>query len=527
LADCVGMFAFALWDAERRELTLARDRMGEKPLYYGLMGRALLFGSELKALRAHPVFEPRLDMESLALFLGRHYVPAPRSIYEGVHKLPPGCILTISGPDIPEPRPYWTISGTMEQALADPFQGSDQEALDQLDALLRSVAAKQMISDAPLGAFLSGGVDSSLVTAVMQQVASEPVRTFTIGFDEPGWDEAADAARVAAHLGTAHTTLTAEPADALDAVDRLPDIYDEPFSDASQIPTFLVSRLTREHVTVSLSGDGGDEVFAGYNRHVAAPGLWRRLAPLPPGLRKRAGAMLGGVNPAFMDRFYHIVEPLLPGRLRMRLPGDKLAKVAGLLSADSFQELYSRLVANWLEPSRMILEPSGPGQAWSLPRLPDAGGDLALWMQAMDAATYLPDDIMAKVDRASMAVSLETRAPYLDHRVVRFGFSLPRRLRVRNGKGKWLLRTLLARYVPPELVERPKMGFGVPIDRWLRGPLRQWACDLLSEDALRQRGLIDPAPVQKALQEHLSGKKDHHYRLWSVLMLQAWLARWM
>lgn len=527
LADSAGMFAFALWDAERRELILGRDRMGEKPMYYGLAGRTFLFGSELKALRAHPNFSPGLDRDSLALFLHRHYVPAPRSIYEGVRKLPPGCTLTVSGPDVPEPRPYWSLADTLQSALDDPFRGDENEALDRLDELLRSVVRGQMISDAPLGAFLSGGIDSSLVAAVMQQVASAPVRTFTIGFDEPGWDEAADARRVAAWLGTEHATLTAAPSDALETVERLPDIYDEPFSDASQIPTFLVSKLTREHVTVSLSGDGGDETFAGYNRHVTGPGLWRRLSKLPRPLRRTIGRTLGAVSPAMADKGYRVLQPLLPERLQMRLPADKLAKAAALLPARDFRDFYDRTIANWPRPGRLVPHGRQALRNWAGPDLPETKGDLALWMQAMDASTYLPDDIMAKVDRASMAVSLETRAPYLDHRVVGFGFSLPPELRVRSGKGKWLLRRLLSRYVPPELVERPKMGFGVPLDQWLRGPLRQWAEDMLSESALRARGLLDPAPVQRALREHLSGRKDHQYRLWSVLMLQAWLARWM
>jgi len=527
LADSVGMFALALWDAQERRLVLARDRIGEKPLYYGVMGGCLLFGSELKALRAHPNFEARLDPEALSWFLRRHYTPTPLSIYQNVRKLPPGTMLAVSGPNVGDPEPYWSLSETLAEALDAPFQGSEDEALDALDALLRNVVRNQMISDAPLGAFLSGGIDSSLITAVMQQVSTNPVRTFTIGFNEPGWDEAEDAAKVAKHLGTNHTTLTASPAQALEVVERLPDIYDEPFSDASQIPTYLVSKLTREHVTVSLSGDGGDEIFAGYNRHAVGPGLWRNMSRLPAGARKSAGFLLGRIPPPMADKAYRVLEPLLPERLRMRLPADKLAKVAGLMSARNFQDVYAGAVTNWPEPDCLLLSQPDGGTAWRTPALPDTGGDLTLWMQAMDAATYLPDDIMAKVDRASMAVSLETRAPFLDHRVVRFGFSLPLELRVRNGKGKRLLHRLLSRYVPAKLIERPKMGFGVPLDQWLRGPLRPWAEDLLSTESLKRWSLLKPAPIQAAWREHLAGKRDHQYRLWSVLMLQAWLTRWM
>jgi asparagine synthase (glutamine-hydrolysing) len=527
LADSVGMFALALWDAKERRLVLARDRMGEKPLYYGMMGGSLLFGSELKALRAHPNFEARLNPEALAWFLRRHYTPAPLSIYQNVHKLPPGTTITVCGPTLGAPEPYWSLSQTLAEAMASPFQGSEDEALDALDGLLRDVVRNQMISDAPLGAFLSGGIDSSLVTAMMQRVSANPVRTFTIGFNEPGWDEAQEAAKVAKHLGTDHTTLTASPAQALEIVERLPDVYDEPFSDASQIPTYLVSKLTREHVTVSLSGDGGDEIFAGYNRHALGPGLWKRMSRLPTGIRKPAGFLLERLSPAFVDKAYGLAEPLLPESLRMRLPADKLAKVANLMSAGNFQDVYASAVANWPDSESLLLSRPSGATAWRAPDLPDAGGDLTLWMQAMDAATYLPDDIMAKVDRASMAVSLETRAPFLDHRVVRFGFSLPLELRVRNGKGKRLLRRLLSRYVPAKLIERPKMGFGVPLDQWLRGPLRPWAEDLLSTESLKRWSLLNPTPIQAAWREHLSGKRNHQYRLWSVLMLQAWLARWM
>jgi asparagine synthase (glutamine-hydrolysing) len=530
LARCTGMFALALWDRRERTLFLARDRMGEKPLYYGFGhgpdGPAFLFGSELKSLRPHPALDPAIDRAALAQYLRLHYVPAPRSILKSVRKLPAGTWLAVpaSGASRPEPRAYWTLAGAVEAGLSQPFAGSEEEASRDLEQALRRTVRGQMVADVPLGAFLSGGVDSSLVVALMQAESARPVRTFTIGFGEAAYDESREAARVAAHLGTDHTELRARPEDGLAVVEGLADIYDEPFSDASQIPTFLVSRLTREHVTVALSGDGGDEIFAGYNRHFWGAALWGRLGGLPPALRGIGGAALRALSPTAWNRIFGLAGPLLPGRLRQRLPGYKLHKLADLLPAKDRADFYRRMVSNWQRPE-LVARDRDPG----LPDWPEAPANctgFTAWMQFTDAATYLPDDIMAKVDRASMAVSLETRAPYLDHRVVEAAWRLPLSMKVADGQGKRILRRILDRFVPRELIDRPKMGFGVPIDAWLRGPLREWAEGLLEPGRMERQGFLDPAPVRAAWAEHQSGRADHHYRLWNVLMFQAWLERW-
>ena len=531
LGRFVGMFALALWDRREQVLILARDRMGEKPLYYGWGhgpdGPALFFGSELKALRAHPAFDPAINRAALAQYLRFHYVPAPRSIYSAARKLPPGTWLRLSAGDPsvrPEPRAYWTLSGAVAAGLNDPFVGSEEEASRDLETLLLRAVRNQMIADVPLGAFLSGGVDSSLVVALMQAQSSRPVRTFTIGFDDATYNEAKEAARVAAHLGTDHTELYATPEDGLAVVSRLPELYDEPFSDASQIPTFLVSRLTRQHVTVALSGDGGDEIFAGYNRHFWGAALWSRLDGLPQPLRALGAATLRSLSPAAWNRVFAACDPLLPASLRQRLPGYKLHKLAELLPARDRADFYLRMVSNWPDPG-LVVQDNDPGRpAW--PEIPPGLTGFTPWMQFMDMATYLPDDIMAKVDRASMGVSLETRAPFLDHRVVEAAWRLPLSMKVAGGQGKRILRRILYRYVPQALIERPKMGFGAPIDAWLRGPLKSWAEGLLDPGLLRRQGYLRPEPVRVAWDEHVSGRRDNHYRLWNILMFQAWLARW-
>ena len=532
LKRTTGMFALALFDRSERVLHLARDRMGEKPLYYGKMRGTILFGSELKALRAHPAFAGEVDPSALLAYLRLQYVPAPLCIYDSVRKLPPGTVLTLSlDPDapLPEPRAYWSMKDAAARAMADPFTGTEDQAVDALDGLLRTVVGNQMISDVPLGAFLSGGIDSSLVTALMQAQSDRPVRTFTIGFTDKAYDESKDSAAVARHLGTDHTELTASPDDGLEVIARLPELFDEPFADASQIPTFLVSRLTRAHVSVCLSGDGGDEMFAGYNRHFWAPALLDRFGPLPRVLRQGLAAGLSALSPSAWNRIFSALDPVLPERFRQRMPGYKLHKLAEVLPASGPEDMYRRLTAVRQHPERLLARGGDAGAARRLPEHPDFGpgrNGFTRFMQYMDAATYLPDDIMVKVDRAAMGVSLESRAPYLDHRVFEFAWRLPMSMKTGQGKGKLILRRLLSRYVPESLFERPKMGFGVPIDAWLRGPLRSWAEGLLNEKRMADRGLINPAPVRAAWKTHLSGRRDLHYPLWNILMFQAWLERW-
>jgi asparagine synthase (glutamine-hydrolysing) len=539
LARLTGMFALALWDRDEGMLTLARDRMGEKPLYYGRVGqagragRALVFGSELKALRAHPGFGSGLNMDALALYLRYQYVPEPRTIYKDVYKLPPGHLLTLRADrpadPLPEPVPYWTLRETVNRAQADPFSGSEAEAADQLEAMLRGVVRNQMLSDVPLGALLSGGVDSSLITALMQAESSRPVKSFTIGFADANYDESADAARVAAHLGTEHTSLTVSPSDVLALVSELPAVYDEPFSDASQLPTYMVSRLTRDHVTVCLTGDGGDELFAGYNRHVSAPAIWARLRHLPPALGNAAAAAVRLVPPGGWDALFRGAGTLLPGLARIRTPGLKAHKLADALTARTRESLYKRLVSTWPDPP--VLVPGAPTpEPSTMVDSPDQWPPLAdytRWMQYLDTMTYLPGDILHKVDRATMAVSLESRAPYLDHRVAEFAWRLPLSMLVQGGRGKAILRRVLDRHVPRPLVDRPKAGFDVPLDAWLRGPLKEWASDLLSAERLEQQGLFDARLVARQMADHHSGRRDNQHRLWNLLMFQAWYERWM
>jgi len=520
-----GMFAFALWDRRERVLFLARDRFGEKPLYYGWMGDVLLFASELKALRAHPGFRGAIRREALAFPLRYAYIPAPLSIYEDIGKLPPASFLKVRTDrrEQARPTPYWSLREVVERGLAEPYRGTEAQAAEELDALLRDAVRLRMISDVPLGAFLSGGIDSSTVVALMQAQSSQPVRTFSIGFYEDEYNEARQAHAVAHHLRTEHTELYVTPREAMDVVPLLPTLYDEPFADSSQIPTFLVSKLARHSVTVSLSGDGGDEVFGGYNRYVWGRRLWNRMRLAPGPLRRLAAGGITGVSPRFWDALFQGVGPVLPRSWRQRLPGDKMHKLAGVLALTSPKAMYLRLASLWLEPEQVVLGASGQATADYL---------LAQWpgfpqyehnAMYLDAMTYLPDDILAKVDRASMGVSLEGRIPYLDPRVVELAWKLPLAMKVREGQGKRILRRVLHRYVPRELVERPKMGFGIPIGDWMRGPLRDWTEALLDESRLRQEGYFDPRPIRKKWQEHLSGHHNWQYDLWNVLMFQAWL----
>lgn len=538
LTRCVGMFALALWDRATRTLTLARDRMGEKPLYYGWVRGALVFGSELKALRAYPGFDKAIDRGALALFMRHNYVPAPWSIFENIWKLPPGCYVQFAAAGFPpgafprgrgEVKPYWSVRDVAEAGLLHPFTDSEAAAVEKLETLLKQSIASQMVADVPLGAFLSGGIDSSTVVALMQAQGSRPVKTFTIGFHEGEYNEATHAAAVARHLGTDHTELYVTPEEAMAVIPRLPALYDEPFADSSQIPTFLVAQLARQHVTVSLSGDGGDELFGGYNRYFWTRALWKRLGTVPVPMRRALAAVMTAPSPHTWNRVFALLGPLLPRRLRVQLAGDKMHKLAELVGLDSQEAVYRYLVSHWKHPAEeLVIGATEPQTILS---------DRADWpaaltqgrrpfeevMMFLDQLTYLPDDILVKVDRAAMGVSLETRVPLLDHRVVEFAWRLPLSMKIRDGQSKWVLRQVLYQYVPRELIERPKMGFGVPLDQWLRGPLREWAEDLLSEERLKHEGFLNPAPVQQMWAEHLSGRRNWAYYLWDVLMWEAWL----
>ncbi len=515
-----GMFALAVWDREARALHLARDRAGEKPLYYGWAGQTLLFGSELKALRAHPAFRGDINRTALAAFFQRGYVPGPLSIYRGIYKLPPGSLLTLRAEQgfRGAPIPYWSMDEVAESGVAHPFRGSTSEAMDALDGLLRDAVRIRMESDVPLGAFLSGGIDSSLVVALMQAQAGNPVRTFTIGFHESKYNEAEYAKAVAQHLGTEHTELYVTAEEARAVIPRLPTLYDEPFADTSQIPTFLVCEMARRSVTVSLSGDAGDELFGGYRRHQLGPAIWRSLRWIPFGVRRSAAHVLGlSQGPAgLVGRSVNRVARRWTGKRSLT---ERIRQTADILSARSPADLYYSLMTFWKT------SPSPQGRLVTTGELaagPNLGGKAAQVMMSLDATGYLPDDILAKVDRASMGVSLETRIPLLDPRVIEFAWRLPLKMKIRGGEGKWLLRQLLYRYVPRTLVSRPKQGFGMPIAEWLRRPLRDWAEALLDERRLRREGLLDPAPIRRKWAEHVSGETRWDYQLWTVLMFQAW-----
>ena len=526
----IGMFAFTVWDRQTRTLTLGRDRLGEKPLYYGWQGQAdeatFMFASELKALWVHPVFENNISRDALSLELRYGCIPAPYSIYEGISKLMPGSLLRVSL-DRREPKvwKYWSGAETAEFGVANIFSGTADQAVDELEVLLRDAVRQQMVADVPLGAFLSGGVDSSAVVALMQAQSSRPVKTFTIGFHETGYNEAEYAKAVARHLGTDHTELYVTAEETMAVIPRLPTLYDEPFSDSSQIPTFLVSQLTRKHVAVSLSGDAGDELFCGYNRYFMTANLWRKMAmeyiPLP--LRRLLSKGLTSISPQRWNKVLGAVENFLPKSARFANLGDKLHKGAAVLASTSPDALYRGLVSFWQNPESVIISGHEPSTLLTGNSPSLNGLDHTQRMMALDMLTYLPDDILVKVDRAAMGVSLETRIPFLDHRVVEFAWRLPQSMKLWDDQTKWALRQVLYRYVPQELIDRPKMGFGVPIGAWLRGPLREWAEGLLDESRLKREGFINPAPVRLKWDEHLSGQRNWQHSLWPVLMFQAWL----
>lgn len=524
---CVGMFAFAVWDRHDQVLHLGRDRLGEKPLYYGWQGQGeaatFLFGSELKALKAHPAFEADVDRNALSLLMRHGYITAPHSIYQGINKLPPGYLLTISL-ERREPclSAYWSFPAVAERAAAAPLNGNQEQIADELEVLLKSAVSQQMVADVPLGAFLSGGIDSSVVVALMQVQSSRPVKTFSIGFHEAGYNEAEYAKAVAKHLHTDHTELYVSAQQALDVIPKLPQLYCEPLADPSQIPTFLVSQLARQQVTVALSGDAGDELFGGYTRYQLADRLWKRVSRMPHHTRGLVASAIHLLSQPTWNALLSPFQPWLPSALRRGNVGERAYKGAELLRTNTLDELYLKLITHW-EPENLVLGGKEPLSCLRKMPLTLQGLDTVQRMMALDTLTYLPDDILAKVDRAAMGVSLETRTPFLDHRVVEFAWRIPQSMKLQDGQTKRILREVLYRHVPKALIERPKMGFGVPIDVWLRGPLRDWAEDLLSDSRLRRDGFFNPVPIRKKWAEHLSGQCDWQYLLWDVLMFQAWL----
>jgi asparagine synthase (glutamine-hydrolysing) len=522
----IGMFAFALWDRREHELWLVRDRLGKKPLYYGMIQGSLVFASELKSLRSFPGFHARIDRDAVALYLRHNYVPGPRCIYQSVMKLGPGTLRRIrirqDSPEIGAEHQYWSIRDVFGKARAADSRLAPSEEVDALDGLLREAVRDRMVADVPLGAFLSGGVDSSTVVSLMQAQSSRPVKTFSIGFNEWAYNEAHHAARVARHLGTDHTEVYLTGEDALAVVPLLPSMFDEPFSDSSQIPTYLVSKIARQQVTVALSGDGGDELFCGYSRYRRWRSFWFARSIVPMQLRAPLARALRAVG---IDTWNRMLAPIawLVARGRPVSLGNRLHKLAELLTLPSPELVYRGFVSHWTRPDELVIGGVEPATPLSTSDGPTDLDGFTQYMMLLDILTYLPDDILVKVDRASMATSLEVRAPLLDHRVVEMAAQLPLNLKLCGSTDKWILRQVLARYVPQQFFSRPKMGFGVPIDSWLRGPLRDWAESLLSESGLRTDGLLNPAPIRAVWHEFTEGGQQWHYPLWDILMFQAWI----
>lgn len=515
----IGMFAFALFDRTTKNLYLVRDRLGIKPVYWGLQGNQFIFASELKALRAAGGWSPKLDRDALSAFMRHNYIPAPHTIYKDVQKLEPGCILKI-GPDAePQLSRFWDMRTVVEQGLKSPIQKlGDTELLAQLDDLLKDSVKRRMEADVPLGSLLSGGIDSSLVTALMVEQSNHPINTFSIGFKESDFNEAPYAREIAKHLGTNHTELYVEASHALSLVDKLPYLYDEPFADSSQLPTALVCELTKKHVTVVLSGDGGDELFAGYTRYSHGLDMWKKANIAPHFIRKSISRMLLSQSTATLDS----MGGYIPNRWRLPQLGNKLHKFANAILVDDPDAMYRQMISHWHEPDNIVIGAREPkGVLWEA-GIKQLAPDFLDRMQFLDTVTYLPDDILTKVDRASMSVSLEARVPLLDHRIVEFAYQLPKRLKLRDGQNKWALRQSLYKRVPRHLIDRPKMGFGVPFDQWLRGPLKDWAENLLDEKRLKDQGVFTPEPIRQRWKAHLD-MANWGYPLWNVLMAQAWI----
>lgn len=505
LQSCVGMFAIALWDKKENRLTLARDRVGEKPLYWGWQNDVLLFGSELKALKVHPSFNAEISRDALCLLLRHNYIPAPHTIYQGIHKLQPGHYLSVelSGNERKETlHQYWSYEKVVQEGLANPFSGSPDQAVKHLESLIAQSINGQLISDVPLGAFLSGGIDSSLIVSIMQSLSSTPVKTFSIGFDDKKYDEAIFASEVASHLGTEHTEMYVSDKDILDVIPLLPEVYCEPFADSSQLPTYLVSKMARQHVTVALSGDAGDELFGGYTPYRFTPKYWNYARNIPLPIRKLASR-------------YIDMLPVNP----------KVKKLIECMAAQNPQLFYRNIISHWLNPEEVVKGSNEPSTAFNhSTSFPDNGGYVD-WMMSVDAQVYMADDILVKVDRAAMYNSLETRVPLLDHRVIEFAWQLPTTLKIRDGVGKWPLREILYKRVPKSMIERPKKGFSVPLASWLRGPLRDWAEHLISYHRLEDEGYFNAAAVRSCWSQHIQGKADYSRKLWSILMFQSWLEK--
>ncbi len=526
LKRTVGMFAIALWDRKEKTLTFARDRIGEKPLYYGFQKGTLIFGSELKAIKAHPNFNGEIDRGAICLYLRHCSIPAPYSIYKDIYKLMPGSYIqfpvshSLSELRSIEPKVYWSLSDTVSSAAARPFTGNDEDAIAALELHLKKAIDLQMIADVPLGAFLSGGTDSSAVVALMQTQSSRPVKTFSVGFNEANYDEAKYAKAVARHIGTDHVEHYVSSEEAMSVIPKLGGMYDEPFADSSQIPTFLISKIAREQVKVSLSGDAGDELFCGYNRYRLAD-IWRNVSKIPFAIRRSTGRLINMVAPSTWDMVFRYAGKFiaLPNNMNEKL--EKLSR--RLESVEGIESLYYSLVSEIADPSQVVINTMEPDTWLTEKGLSLQFTDPKLQMMYMDSMTYLPDDILVKVDRAAMFNSLETRIPFLDHRIIEFVWSLPMSMRIRNDRTKWILRQVLYKYVPKELIERPKMGFGIPIGEWLRGPLRGWADALLDESRLNGEGFFNAQFICVRWQEHLSGRRNWQYFLWAVLMFQEWL----
>jgi len=522
----VGMFAFAVWDRQERVLTLARDRIGIKPLYYGYLNGIFLFASELKALRAFPDLNFEVNREALAAYLRYNNVPCPFSIYKNIFKLPQGTILSVGLKDANNdysPQAFWSAKAAVEQGMRSSFSGTVDEAVSSLEGLLAEAVGLRTISDVPLGAFMSGGIDSASVVALMQRQSARPINTFTIGFREPGYNEAENARIVSKYLGTRHTEMYVSPQEALSVIPELSLIYDEPFSDSSQIPTYLISKLTRQFVTVALSGDGGDELFAGYNRYSWAKKIWKKVSWAPKIVRHTLAANIGRIPPR---KWEAILGSILPGNIRPSDPGNKMHKLAQVLKADRAQEIYLWLVSHWKYPQSVLEDGIEPVTIAADPSKWVETKDFRQQMMYLDLVSYLPDDILVKVDRASMAVSLEARVPLLDHRVVEFAWRLPVAMKMYKGQTKYILRRILFKYVPEEFFKRPKMGFSIPLGDWLRGPLRGWAESLLNPRRIKEEGFFKPEAVSDKWKEHLSAKSNCQDYLWPVLMFEAWHDRW-
>lgn len=511
-----GMFAFAVWDKQERRLTLARDRLGEKPLYYGMLGRDFVFGSELKAIFCHPEFKFEIEPDALSYFFKYNYIPAPMSVFKGIRKLRPGHFFEWEPglhPTLSDSIDYWNFPQPLVIDEVD-----ETEALDRIETCLKEVVRGQIRSDVPLGCFLSGGIDSSLISALVQKSIDRPLNTFSIGFREKDYDESHFAREVARHLGCEHHEWIVSPQDIQSVIPQVAQIYDEPFADSSQLPTVLLSRFTKRHVTVSLSGDGGDELFGGYNRYFWAESIWRKMRMVPRPLRHLLS--LGGstVSPATMDVLYKLFSFVLP---QLSNPSHKVLKVLGILNARSATEVYDRLLALWVKPPQILL---GGRDCKLIANIDDA--HFVAEMMWKDAKTYLPGDIMVKVDRASMSVSLETRAPFLDHKLFELVWSLPQDLKTKDGRGKFLLRKLLAKHLPAHLIDRPKMGFAVPLEHWMRGDLKEWMCDVLNGDRISRDGILNAETVSRHVREHVSGSRNWQYHLWTVLVFQTWYEQW-